>query len=127
MSPRTYFAGAFTAGQAKIEIVNGKVQIVEDGPVGKFVDKVFRIVFSGHQAIKYGKEILYVTERAVFRLGKQGVVLEEVAPGIDIDKDIISKMSFVPIKDSSAKEMNERLFYDSKMGSREHIMQTLRK
>ena len=126
-APRTYFAGAFTAGQAKIEIVNGKVQIVEDGPVGKFVDKVFRIVFSGHQAIKYGKEILYVTERAVFRLGKQGVVLEEVAPGIDIDKDIISKMSFVPIKDSSAKEMDERLFYDSKMGSREHIMQTLRK
>ena len=126
-APRTYFAGAFTAGQAKIEIVNGKVQIVEDGPVGKFVDKVFRIVFSGHQAIKYGKEILYVTERAVFRLAKQGVVLEEVAPGIDIDKDIISKMSFVPIKDSSAKEMDERLFYDSKMGSREHIMQTLRK
>lgn len=126
-APRTYFAGAFTAGQAKIEIVNGKMQIVEDGPVGKFVDKVFRIVFSGHQAIKYGKEILYVTERAVFRLGKQGVVLEEVAPGIDIDKDIISKMSFVPIKDSSAKEMDERLFYDSKMGSREHIMQTLRK
>lgn len=126
-APRTYFAGAFTAGQAKIEIVNGKVQIVEDGPVGKFVDKVFRIVFSGHQAIKYGKEILYITERAVFRLAKQGVVLEEVASGIDIDKDIISKMSFVPIKDSSAKEMDERLFYDSKMGSREHIMQTLRK
>jgi propionate CoA-transferase len=126
-APRTYFAGGFTAGQAKIEIENHKLQIMEDGPVGKFVEKVFKTVFSGHQAIKYEKEILYVTERAVFRLARQGVVLEEVAPGIDIDKDIISKMSFVPIKDSSIKEMDERLFYDSKMGSRENIMQTLRK
>lgn len=126
-APRTYFAGAFTAGQTKIEIVNHKLRIVEDGPVGKFVEKVFKTVFSGHQAMKYEKEVLYVTERAVFRLTRQGVVLEEVAPGIDIDRDIISKMSFVPIKSFSVKEMDQRLFYDSKMGSRENIMQTLRK
>ncbi|HEY1247349.1 MAG TPA: CoA-transferase, partial [Nitrososphaera sp.] len=67
-APRTYFGGAFTAGQAKIDIVNGKLQIVDDGPIPKFVEKVFKTVFSGHQAIKYGKEILYVTERAVFGL-----------------------------------------------------------
>lgn len=126
-APRTYFAGAFTAGQAKIDIVNGKVQILDDGPTLKFVEKVFRVVFSGHQAIKYGKEILYVTERAVFSLTKEGVILEEVAPGIDIDKDIISKMGFVPIHSSSVKQMDERLFYDGKMGAREKIMQTLRK
>ncbi len=71
-APRTYFAGAFTAGQAKIDIVDGKVQILDDGPTLKFVEKVFKVVFSGHQAIKYGKEILYVTERAVFSLAKEG-------------------------------------------------------
>jgi acyl CoA:acetate/3-ketoacid CoA transferase len=126
-APRTYFAGAFSAGQAKIDIVNGKLQIVEDGAIQKFVEKVFRVVFSGHQAIKYGHEILYVTERAVFRLVKEGVILEEVAPGIDIDKDIISKMSFVPIHGSSVQQMDERLFNDEKMGPREKIMQILRK
>ncbi len=126
-APRTYFAGAFSAGQAKIEIENGKLQIVEDGAIQKFVEKVFRVVFSGHQAIKYGHEILYVTERAVFRLAKEGVILEEVAPGIDIDKDIISKMSFVPIHGSSVQQMDERLFSDEKMGTREKIMQILRK
>lgn len=126
-APRTYFAGAFTGGQTKIEIVNHQIRIIEDGHVGKFVEKVFKTVFSGHQAIKSEKEILYVTERAVFRLTRQGVVLEEVAPGVDIDRDIISKMSFVPLRGSSIKQMDERLFYDEKMGTRENIMQILRR
>jgi propionate CoA-transferase len=126
-APRTYFAGAFTAGQTKIEIADGRLRIVDDGPILKFVDNVFKIVFSGHQAIKYGKEILYITERAVFRLTKEGVVLQEVAPGVDIDKDIISKMSFVPVHSSSVVQMDKRLFYDRKMGTREEIIQMLRK
>ena len=127
-APRTYFAGAFSAGQTKIDIVDGKkLQIVQDGAIQKFVEKVFRVVFSGHQAIKYGHEILYVTERAVFKLAKEGVILEEVAPGVDIDKDIISKMSFVPIHGSSVQQMDERLFRDEKMGTREKILQILRK
>ncbi|HEU4443666.1 MAG TPA: CoA-transferase, partial [Nitrososphaeraceae archaeon] len=126
-APRTYFAGAFSAGQAKIDIVDGKLRIVKDGAIQKFVETVFKVVFSGHQAIKYGHEILYVTERAVFRLAKEGIILEEVAPGIDIDKDIISKMSFVPIHGSSVQQMDERLFSDEKMGTREKIMQILRK
>jgi len=126
-APRTYFAGAFSAGKAKIDIVNGKLQIAQDGEIQKFVEKVFRVVFSGHQAIKYGHEILYVTERAVFRLAKQGVILEEIAPGVDIDKDVISKMNFVPSQSSSVKQMDERLFYEGNMGTREKILQMLRK
>ncbi|HEY1249389.1 MAG TPA: CoA-transferase [Nitrososphaera sp.] len=126
-APRTYFAGAFSAGQARIDIVNGKLQIVQDGGIQKFIEKVFRVVFSGHQAIKYGHEILYITERAVFRLAKEGVVLEEVAPGVDIEKDIISKMSFEPNQSWSIKQMDERLFYDGKMGTKEDIMQILRR
>ncbi|MDQ3806877.1 MAG: acyl CoA:acetate/3-ketoacid CoA transferase, partial [Thermoproteota archaeon] len=101
--------------------------IAQDGEIQKFVEKVFRVVFSGHQAIKYGHEILYVTERAVFRLAKQGVILEEIAPGVDIDKDIISKMNFVPSQSSSVKQMDERLFCEGKMGTREKILQMLRK
>ena len=97
------------------------------GPALKFIEKVFKVVFSGHQAINYGKEILYVTERAVFRLAKEGVILQEVAPGVDIDKDVLSKMRFMPVYSSSVKQMDERLFYDGKMGTREKIMQTLRK
>ena len=70
---------------------------MREGTISKFIENVFMVVFSGQQAIKYGQEILYVTERAVFRLTKDGIALEEVAPGIDIDKDIIPKMSFEPI------------------------------
>ena len=80
---------------------------------------------SGHQAIKYGQEILYITERGVFRLNKSGIVLEEVAPGIDIDKDIISKMGFMPII-GSTKEMDERIFSDEKMDVRDEIMKTFK-
>ena len=82
-------------------------------------------VFSGHQAIKYGQEILYVTERAVFRLTGSGIILEEVAPGIDIDKDIISKMGFMPIV-GYTKEMDERIFSDAKMDVRDDIMKTFK-
>jgi propionate CoA-transferase len=88
------------------------------------VEKVFKVVFSGHQAIKYGKEVLYVTERAVFRLGEAGMILEEIAPGIDPDKDIYSKMSFVPHA-GSVKEMDERIFNEGKMEVREGLLDYL--
>lgn len=125
-APKTLFAGAFTAGESKISVQDGKLQIVQDGRIPKFVDSVFRIVFSGKQAIKYGKEILYITERAVFRLTEQGVVLEEVAPGVDVDKDIIAKMGFMPIIKSPPREMDQRLFKTGKMGLRDEIMATIK-
>lgn len=128
-APRTYFAGAFTAGsETKIAILQNKLRIVQDGPVRKFVDSVFKIIFSGRQAMKYGHDILYVTERAVFRLKEDGVVLEEIAPGIDIDKDILSKMSFEPIiQRTSIKEMDGMLFKGGQMGIKEQILHAIRK
>lgn len=120
-APKTFFAGAFTAGPKKIDIVNNKkISIVRDGSP-KFVDRVYKIIFSGPQAVKYQKEIVYVTERAVFRLTESGLVLEEISPGIDIDKDILSKMEFVPIIASPLKQMDERLFGVGKLGLREVI------
>ena len=70
---------------------------------------------------KYGQEILYITERGVFSLSKTEITLEEFAPGIDLDKDIISKMCFMP-KMNSIKKMDERIFKKAKMGIREDLM-----
>ena len=114
-APRIFFGGAFTAGKSDIRVTNNRINIIHDGTTSKFVERVFKIVFSGHQAIKYGQEVLYVTERAVFRLGENGMILEEIAPGIDLEKDIYSKMSFVP-DSGSVREMDERIFNEGKMG-----------
>ena len=120
--PRIYFAGTFNVGRTEFSISRNKLNIVREGTISKFIENVFMVVFSGQQAIKYGQEILYVTERAVFRLTKDGISLEEVAPGIDIDKDIIPKMSFEPIIRGSVGEMDNRIFNESIMGIRDEIM-----
>lgn len=119
-APKNYFAGAFTAGPKVIDIVNNRLSIVHDGSP-KFVDSVYKIIFSGDEAMKYEKEILYVTERAVFRLTEKGLTLEEVSPGVDIDRDILSKMEFRPIIATPLKQMDERLFGVGKLGLREEI------
>jgi propionate CoA-transferase len=82
-APKTYFAKAFTAGPKVIDIINNILSIVHNGSP-KLVENVYKIIFSGDEAMKYEKEILYVTERAVFRLTEEGLTLEEVSPGFDI-------------------------------------------
>ena len=126
-APKTYFAGAFMGGETRINILNNNLNIIQDGTVPKFVDKVFKVVFSAKQAIKFRKEILYVTERAVFRLTNEGLVLEEIAPGIELDKDVLSKMQFRPVVKSSVSAMDEKLFREGKMGLRNDIMQIFRR
>ena len=113
-APRIFFGGAFTAGKSDIRIANNRINIFHDGATSKFVEKVFKVGFSGHQAIKYGQEVLYVTERAVFKLGENDIVLQEIAPGIDLDRDVYSKMSFLP-NEGPIREMDERIFNDGKM------------
>lgn len=125
-APKIYFGGAFTSGQKKIDIVNNKLLISQDGHP-KFVESVFKIIFSGPQAVKYEKEILYITERAFFRLTKGGLVLEEVAPDIDVEKDIKAKMDFTPIISSPVKEMDERLFKVGNVGMRDEITRIMKK
>jgi propionate CoA-transferase len=123
-APKICFGGAFTAGKSDIRISNNRINIVRDGATSKFVEKVFKVVFSGHQAIKYGQEVLYVTERAVFRLSENGIILEEIAPGIDLDKDVYSKMSFLP-NTGLVKEMDERIFNEGKMEVRDGLLDSL--
>ena len=108
-------------GKSDISISDNKIRILQEGTIPKFIESVYKIVFSGAQAIKYGHEIMYITERAVFRLTKDGLVLEEIAPGIDLHSDIIPKMSFAPILGDSIKEMDKRIFNDGKMGIRDEV------
>lgn len=120
-APKNYFAGAFTAGYKSIDIVKNKLSIIRDGNP-KFVKNVYKIVFSGSEALKHEQEILYVTERAVFRLTEKGLILEEIAPGIDIDKDILAKMEFTPIVSPSLRQIDERLYGGGKIGLADEIV-----
>ena len=83
---------------------------------------VYRIFFSGNEALKHGKEILYITERAVFRLTKDGVQLEEFAPGVDLDRDILKKMEFEPEINPKLNMMDKSLFVGEKMEIRKEIL-----
>lgn len=115
-SPRIFFAGMFTAGDTEFAIEKGVLRIVKEGKITKFVEKPFRSFFSGNQALKFGKEVLYMTERAVFRLTAEGLELTEVAPGIDIERDVVSRMGFRPKLGATVKQMDQRLFRDVPLG-----------
>ncbi len=113
---KVVFIGTFTAGDLEVKIEDGKLEIEKDGEKQKFVDQVEQITFSAKEAIRNNQEILYVTERAVFHLIKEGVELIEIAPGVDLEKDILEKMAFSPIISKDLKEMDERIFKEEKMG-----------
>jgi acyl CoA:acetate/3-ketoacid CoA transferase len=115
-SPRIYFAGGFTAGRSELKVERGRLKIVKDGDVMKFVDDVYKNFFSGKQALRFGKDVLYVTERAVFRLTPGGLKLIEIAPGIDLDKDVLGHMQFKPMVDKDVSEMHPEIFGPKPMG-----------
>ena len=113
---RVFFCGTFTAGGLGVEFENGSLKIVKEGREKKFIDHVEQITFSGAYANKTGQPVLYITERAVFELRADGVYLTEVAPGIDIQTQIIDLMGFVPRMDGQPKLMDARIFKDELMG-----------
>lgn len=111
-SKKVIFAGMF-ANKGEEEIVDGKLVIREEGNGRKFLKQVDQITFSGKYASKSGQEILYVTERCVFQLldGKMTVI--EIAPGIDLQKDIIDQMDFVPAVSPDLKLMDAAMFEET--------------
>ncbi len=113
---KVIFCGTFTAGKSEIAIEDGRLSIVRDGDFIKFIKQVEQITFSGNYAKKHGKEVLYVTERAVFRLTKEGMELTEIAPGADLERDILDKMDFKPVISKDLKLMDSRIFKDEAMG-----------
>jgi propionate CoA-transferase len=108
------FAGTFTAGGLEIAIEDGKLRIVKEGRSRKFVQQVEQVTFSGQYAAKRSQPVIYVTERCVFQLTEHGLELIEVAPGIDIERDILAHMAFKPHIHSPVP-MDGRLFLDQPM------------
>jgi propionate CoA-transferase len=113
---KVVFCGTFTTKGLEVKVGDGRLKILQDGSVKKFVKSVEHITFSGEYAGRLGKEVLYVTERAVFRLDKKGLVLEEIAPGVDLERDVLARMEFSPTISSELKLMDERIFREAKMG-----------
>ncbi|MDT2838810.1 acyl CoA:acetate/3-ketoacid CoA transferase [Vagococcus carniphilus] len=109
------FCGTFTAGGLKTDISNGVLSINKEGKKLKFVKEVEQITFSGKIAVKNKQNVYYVTERAVFKLIEGGVELIEIAPGINLEKDILELMAFKPIISKDLKIMDKRIFSENKM------------
>lgn len=115
-TPKVFFMSNFTAGKSQIDIADGRLDIVQDGPGIKFIKKVQQISFSADYARKTGQQVIYITERGVFRLADEGIELVEIAPGVDLEKDILAHMEFKPLISENLKVMDERIFRDEKMG-----------
>jgi propionate CoA-transferase len=118
---KIYFLGTFAAGDLEVAVVDGKLLIERDGGSRKFVNEVEHRTFSGPFAAQNDKEVLYITERCVFRLTKQGLELIEIAPGVDIKRDILDKMAFEPLV-RHPREMDPRIFQAEPMGLREEML-----
>jgi propionate CoA-transferase len=118
---KVVFVGTFTAGDLEVSVVEGKLLIERDGKDKKFVDQVEHRTFSGEYAAGNDKSVLYVTERCVFKLTRDGLELIEVAPGIDIKHDILDKMDFEPIV-REPRLMDARIFKSEPMGLREDLL-----
>lgn len=113
---RLFFCGTFTAKGLKIATGDGTLKILQEGSARKFLKKVGHVTFSGEYAQEVGQPVLYITERAVFELRKDGLHLIEIAPGIDLEKDILAHMDFTPKMDTPPKLMDARIFTDAPMG-----------
>jgi propionate CoA-transferase len=112
---KVIFCGTFTVGGLKTNIFEGKLIIENEGKSKKFIKDVEQITFSGDYAKDVKQIVLYITERAVFRLTSAGVELEEIAPGVDLQKDILDQMDFKPIISEELKIMDKRIFEDKLM------------
>lgn len=117
---RVVYCGSF-AVKSVSQVKNGKLEITERGKKRKFVDQVEQVTFSGPYSLKKGQEILYVTERAVFKLTSQGLQLREIAPGIDLESDVLGMMDFAPEISSELKTMDFRCFSDLPLDLRSRI------
>ena len=113
---KVIFCGTFTAGGLEIKIENEKLIIEKEGKSKKFLEAVEQITFSGEYANDSMQTVLYITERAVFSLGKEGLVLTEIAPGVNLQKDILDQMEFKPLISEDLKEMDIRIFKNELMG-----------
>jgi propionate CoA-transferase len=119
---KVVFVGTFGAGRVCVAAAEGKLRILQEAHSRKFVEQVEHVTFSGAVASERGQGVLYVTERCVFALGSHGLELIEVAPGIDVERDVLALMDFKPIVRREPALMDERIFHDAPMNLRERLL-----
>ena len=117
------FVGTFTTGDLQVRVADGKVEIDSEGTCAKFVRAVEHRTFSGARALAQGQRVLYVTERCVFRLADSGgLELIEIAPGIDLQRQVLAVMDFEPAISPELRLMDAALFVDAPMNLRERML-----
>lgn len=116
------FVGTFTAGHLKVAVVDGRLQILEEGETKKFVANVEQCTFSGPYARVRNQPVLYITERCVFKLTEVGLELIEVAPGVNIQEHILDQMDFAPIIRTKPMLMDARIFSEGPMKLRDELL-----
>lgn len=119
---KVLFVGTLTADGLGISVADGKLKIDQEGKTRKFIPQVQQITFSGPIASQGTQEIIYITERAVFRLLNGRIELTEIAPGIDIERDILAHMDFRPLM-NEVRLMDARIFAEKPMGIRTEFLQ----
>lgn len=119
---KVVFLGTFSAGRLKVKVGDGELHIVDDGDVAKFVKDVEHCTFSGKVASERGQRVLFITERCVMELTPQGLELTEVAPGIDVQRDVLDKIAFTPIVKGQPRLMDPRIFRPEPMGLRDDML-----
>ncbi len=119
---KVVFVGTFTADGLQVEISGGGLRIIREGGTRKFLDHVEQVTFSGDYARRRGQTVMYVTERCVFRLGRDGLELIEIAPGVDLARDVLAHMAFMPTMRGAPRLMDIRLFAKGPMGLREDLL-----
>jgi len=114
-APVIVFSGYFTAGKKEIKVDSNGIQILKDGDISKFVSKVSQITFSGNRAKKNSQRAIYVTERCVIELLDDGLTVTEIAPGVDLHKDILAKADFNLNVSPNLKLMDLDIYQDLKV------------
>ncbi|SFX70387.1 Acyl CoA:acetate/3-ketoacid CoA transferase [Paracoccus pantotrophus] len=112
---RIVFSGNFNAG-AKMRLEGGRLVIDREGKVAKIVPKVDQVSFSGRRAVAQGQQVIYVTERCVLRLLPEGLTVAEIAPGVDLQRDVLDQAATPLRVADDLKEMDAALFRDAPMG-----------
>ena len=116
------FCGTFTAGGLREHFRDGKLVIEQEGKNKKFLKQIDQITYNGEMGLQNGQDVLYITERAVFRITKQGLTLVEIAPGIDLERDVLSRMEFRPHIADGLKTMDTILFGEGLIGLKEYVV-----
>jgi len=112
---KVVYCGTF-AVKSEVEITENGIRVVHPGKFRKFVDRVQQVSFSGHYAMERGQQVVYVTERAVFELTPEGMLLKEIAPGIDLQRDILDMMEFRPLIAKDLKNIDPLVYQTKQIG-----------